>query len=85
MKPYKVQILQEEEEGELYWNDFYLDLDAINGFYVVRYAEMIEHELVKLIVVYVEGENYTLKPEKHLEEYLLKRFVNCAVEDVRNN
>lgn len=73
MNPQKVKILQEEDE--MFWNDFWLDLDSINGFYIVADEEEVQGEYIRLIVVYVNGENFTLKPEKHLEKYLLKRFV----------
>lgn len=63
---------------DLYWNDFYIDLDCINAFYIARDPEFIENELVRVVVVYSEGENYTLKPEKHLQDYLLERFVKTA-------
>ena len=78
MKPFKLRILQEEDE--LFWNDFYLDVEQICGFYVVPEAEFIQNELVMPIVIYVNGENYTIKPEKHFQDYLMKRFVNKCVE-----
>lgn len=79
MNPFKLQILQEEED-RLFWNDFYLDMDSIVGFYVVADTEMIDGEFIKPIVLYVWGENYTIKPQAHIEDYLLKRFVNPCVE-----
>ena len=78
MTPYKIKILQDDEDLDLIWNDFWLDLDSINGFYVVPMEEMIQGESIKVVVVYVNGENFTLKPEKHLENYLLARFVDKA-------
>ena len=77
---YKLQIWLTGDEGKPnYWQNFYLDVNSIIGFFIQEEKgnEMPEEDSICLM--YRSGECDTIKREDHIEKYLLEQFCSELV------
>ena len=74
---YKLKIwLEDEGVGE--WRDLYFDVNHITAFFIPNDKD---DKTGKAINIYFNGDVFTIKQEKHILDYLLKEFVNVAIEN----
>jgi len=75
----KLSVYEDEEtcEGVVKWTDFYLDVTTIVGFRV----HTDKNYPKGATFIYVQGDLFIIKNEPHIMEYLLKNFVEKAIEN----
>lgn len=80
----KLNIYKENGEGEVntndgtMWSNLYLDVTKIIGFRVYDYSCTEKKDQASFI--YTPGDVFLIKNEPHIMEYLLKTFVDKAIE-----
>lgn len=74
----RLLVLKEDSDDVYIWEDFWLDVTAIIGFRMNRIKFTSDYEAG--ISVYTSGEYFLVKSEPHIEKYLLKKFVEDAIE-----
>lgn len=82
---YKLQLAVEavsesEKESHTEWVEHYLDVNEVIGFRVDHH-ETYTDKKDQGIFLYVAGDVFLVKTEAHIMNYLLKEFVDKAVEE----
>lgn len=71
--------LEGENEGE--YIDYWTRTEFIQGFCITQPREDETLEVGERVNLFISGHTFTVKNEKHLQDFLMENFVDAAVKN----